>query len=90
MAVLVSTFSMTAFAADDAAGAIENTFSHDLVGIASGRINESLSYAGLAALAGMFSSAVSATYGLLNLLCMIAFAYCVIKMFSISSAATFF
>ena len=81
---------MTAFAADDAAGAIENTFSHDLVGIASGRINESLSYAGLAALAGMFSSAVSATYGLLNLLCMIAFAYCVIKMFSISSAATFF
>ena len=37
--------------------------------------------AGLAALAGMFSSAVSATYGLLNLLCMIAFAYCVIKIF---------
>lgn len=60
---------------------LQNTFSHDLVGIASGGINESLSDAGLAALAGMFSSAVSATYGLLNLLCMIAFAYCVIKMF---------
>ena len=29
----------------------------------------------------MFSSVVSATYGLLNLLCMIAFAYCVIKIF---------
>lgn len=52
-----------------------------MVGIASGGINESLADAGLAALAGMFSSAVSATYGLLNLLCMIAFAYCVIKMF---------
>ena len=60
---------------------LQNTFSHDLVGIASGGINESLADAGLAALAGMFSSAVSATYGLLNLLCMIAFAYCVIKMF---------
>ena len=56
---------------------LQNTFSHDLVGIASGGINESLSDAGLAALAGMFSSAVSATYGLLNLLCMIAFAYCI-------------
>ena len=60
---------------------LQNTFSHNLVGIASGGINESLADAGLAALAGMFSSAVSATYGLLNLLCMIAFAYCVIKMF---------
>ena len=40
-----------------------------------------LADAGLAALAGMFSSAVSATYGLLNLLCMIAFAYCVVKIF---------
>lgn len=60
---------------------LQNIFSHDLVGIASGGINESLADAGLAALAGMFSSAVSATYGLLNLLCMIAFAYCVIKMF---------
>lgn len=60
---------------------LQNTFSHDLVGIASGGINESHADAGLVALAGMFSSAVSATYGLLNLLCMIAFAYCVIKMF---------
>ena len=33
---------------------LQNTFSHDLVGIASGGINESLSDAGLAALAGMF------------------------------------
>lgn len=50
---------------------LQNTFSHDLVGIASGGINESLADAGLAALAGMFSSAVSATYGLLNRLCLL-------------------
>lgn len=60
---------------------LQNTFSHDLIGIASSDINSNLADVGLGALVGLFSPSTSATFSLLNLLCMIAFAYCVIKIF---------
>ena len=60
---------------------LQNTFSHDLIGIASSGINSNLADVGLGALVGLFSPSTSATFSLLNLLCMIAFAYCVIKIF---------
>ena len=60
---------------------LQNTFSHDLIGIASSGINSSLADVGLSALVRLFSPSIGTTFSLLNLLCMIAFAYCVIKMF---------
>lgn len=60
---------------------LQNTFSHDLIGIASSGINSSLADVGLNALVRLFSPSIGTTFSLLNLLCMIAFAYCVIKMF---------
>ena len=60
---------------------LQNTFSHDLIGIASSGINSSLADVGLNALVRLFSPSIGTTFSLLNLLCMIAFACCVIKMF---------
>ena len=60
---------------------LQNTFSHDLISMAAGGINENLAEVGLGVLVSSFSPSVTATFGLLSLLCMIAFAYCVIKVF---------
>ncbi len=60
---------------------LQNTFSHDLVIMAAGGINENLSKVGLGILVGSFSPGTFVNIGLLGLLCMIAFAYCVIKIF---------
>ncbi len=60
---------------------LQNTFSHDLSRLfASG---QSLDLAGQSSsvLAGSFAVSAQVTFGLLNILCMIAFAYCVIKIF---------
>lgn len=60
---------------------LQNTFLHDLTGIvASG---QSLDLAGQSStvLEGCFAVSVDVTFGLLNLLCMVAFAYCVVKVF---------
>lgn len=60
---------------------LQNSFLHDLTGIvASG---QSLDLAGQSStvLEGCFAVSVDVTFGLLNLLCMVAFAYCVVKVF---------
>ncbi len=60
---------------------LQNTFSHDLAGIlASG---QSLDLAGQSTtvLVGCFAVSETFNFSLLNLLCLIAFAYCVIKIF---------
>lgn len=59
---------------------LQNVFSHDLVSIASGGVNTSLAEVGLGALVRIFLPGAAAVR-LLDLLCMIAFAYCVIKVF---------
>ncbi len=60
---------------------LQNTFSHDLAGILAG--GQSLDLAGQSTnvLVGIFAVSADVKYGLLNLLCLIAFAYCVIKIF---------
>lgn len=60
---------------------LQNTFSHDLASIFAG--TQSLSLAGHSAsvLVGSFSMTSNVTINLFNLLAMIAFAYCVIKIF---------
>lgn len=60
---------------------LQNTFSHDLVIMAAGGINENLAATGLRILVGSFSPGTFANFGLLGLLCLIAFAYCVVKIF---------
>ena len=60
---------------------LQNIFSHDLINLAASGVNENLAEVGLGVLAGSFSPSAMATFGLLSLLCMIAFAYCVIKVF---------
>jgi hypothetical protein len=60
---------------------LQNTFSHDLVIMAAGGINENLASTGLRILVGSFSPGAFANFGLLGLLCLIAFAYCVVKIF---------
>lgn len=60
---------------------LQNNFAHDLTGIlVSG---QSLDLAGESStvLEGCFAISVDVTFGLLNLLCLIAFAYCVINIF---------
>lgn len=60
---------------------LQNTFSHDLIGLATEGINENLAEVGLDALVRMFNPSNIGTYALFGLLCMIAFAYCVVKVF---------
>lgn len=60
---------------------LQNIFSHDLISLAAGGINENLAQVGLNVLVGAFSPTAVANFGLLSLLCLIAFAYCVIKVF---------
>lgn len=58
---------------------LQNTFSHDLIGVVADDAAANLSERGLLVLLDVFQ--VPETLGLLNLLCLIAFAYCVVKIF---------
>ena len=60
---------------------LQNSFAHDLTGILVE--GQSLDLAGESStvLEGCFAISVDVTFGLLNLLCLIAFAYCVINIF---------
>lgn len=60
---------------------LQNTFMGDLTQILAGQ--QSLGLAGMSTsvLEGCFAVSAGVTFGLMNLLCMVAFAYCVIKIF---------
>ena len=60
---------------------LQNTFSHDLTSIVSGGQSLDLAGQSTSVLEGSFAVSTQVTFGLLNLLCLIAFAYCVIKIF---------
>ena len=60
---------------------LQNTFSKDLSSIMAGQQSLDLAGQSTSVLEGSFAVANQTTFGLLNLLCMIAFAYCVIKIF---------
>lgn len=60
---------------------LQNTFSHDLAGLAAGGQTLNLAGQSTSVLEGSFAMSVQVGFGLLNLLCLIAFAYCVIKTF---------
>ena len=60
---------------------LQNTFSKDLSSIMAGQQSLNLSGQSTSVLEGCFAVSTQTTFGLLNLLCMIAFAYCVIKIF---------
>lgn len=60
---------------------LQNTFSHDLIGTLTGDLSLDLSGQSTSVLVGCFAVSADVTFGLLNLLCLIAFAYCVIKIF---------
>ena len=60
---------------------LQNTFAHDLTSIVSGGQSLDLAGQSTSVLEGSFAVSSQVTFGLLNLLCLIAFAYCVIKIF---------
>ncbi len=60
---------------------LQNTFSHDLTGLATGGQTLNLAGQSTSVLEGSFAMSVQVGFGLLNLLCLIAFAYCIIKIF---------
>ncbi len=60
---------------------LQNTFAHDLTGIMAGGQTLDLAGQSTTVLVGCFAVSADVTFGLLNLLCLIAFAYCVIKIF---------
>lgn len=60
---------------------LQNIFSYDLISLAAGGINENLAEVGLRVLEGTFTPVTGGNYGLLSLLCLIAFVYCIIKVF---------
>lgn len=60
---------------------LQNTFSKDLSSIMAGQQSLDLAGQSTSVLEGSFAVSVQVNFGLLNLLCMIAFAYCVIKIF---------
>lgn len=60
---------------------LQNTFAHDLTSIVAGGQNLDLAGQSTSVLEGSFAVSTQVTFGLLNLLCLIAFAYCVIKIF---------
>ena len=60
---------------------LQNIFSKDLSSIMAGQQSIDLAGQSTSVLEGSFAVANQTTFGLLNLLCMIAFAYCVIKIF---------
>jgi len=60
---------------------LQNSFSHDLTGILVDGVSLDLAGESTSVLEGCFAISVDVTFGLLNLLCLIAFAYCVISIF---------
>ena len=60
---------------------LQNRFSHDLTGILVDGVTLDLAGESTSVLEGCFAISVDVTFGLLNLLCLIAFAYCVISIF---------
>ena len=60
---------------------LQNTFSHDLTGLAAGGQTLNLAGQSTSVLEGSFAMSVQVGFGLLNLLCLIAFAYCIVKVF---------
>ena len=60
---------------------LQNSFAHDLTGILVGEQTLDLAGESTSVLEGCFAISVDVTFGLLNLLCLIAFAYCVISIF---------
>ena len=60
---------------------LQNTLSGDLTQILAGQQSAGLAGTSTSVLEGSFAVATQVNFGLLNLLCMIAFAYCVIKIF---------
>ena len=61
---------------------LQGTFLDDLVPIFTGGVKETLAETGTGVLVGsFFAGNVSSQLGLINLLCLIAFAYCVVKLF---------
>lgn len=60
---------------------LQNRFSHDLTGILVDGVTLDLAGESTTVLEGCFKISVDVTFGLLNLLCLIAFAYCVISIF---------
>lgn len=60
---------------------LQNIFSKDLSSIMAGQQSLDLAGQSTSVLEGSFAVSVQVNFGLLNLLCMIAFAYCVIKIF---------
>lgn len=60
---------------------LQNTFSHDLSALFAGGQSLDLAGASSSILEGTFAMGVQARFTLFNLLCLIAFAYCVVKIF---------
>ena len=60
---------------------LQNTFSHDLAGLIAGGQTLNLAGQSTSVLEGSFAMSVQVGFGLLNLLCLIAFAYCIVKIF---------
>ena len=60
---------------------LQNRFAHDLTGILVSGQSLDLAGESTTVLEGCFAISVDVTFGLLNLLCLIAFAYCVINIF---------
>lgn len=60
---------------------LQGTFSHDLTALMAGEQSLDLAGQSTSVLEGSFAVSENVTFGLLNLLCLVAFAYCVIKIF---------
>lgn len=60
---------------------LQNTFSRDLISVLTGGQTLDLAGQSTTVLEGCFAVSADVTFGLLNLLCLIAFAYCVVKIF---------
>lgn len=60
---------------------LQNTFLHDLARFIAGNQSLNLSGQSTTVLEGCFKISNQVTFGLLNILCLIAFAYCVVKVF---------
>jgi hypothetical protein len=60
---------------------LQNTFAHDLSAQSSSSQSIDLAGTSTSVLEGSFAVANQVSFGLLNILCMIAFAYCIIKIF---------
>ena len=60
---------------------LQNTFSHDLIALVAGEQSLDLAGQSTKVLKGCFLISLDVEFGLLNLLCLIAFAYCVVKIF---------